>query len=565
LPETNIATRGWGENNCTQHRKEKDFVINSKTTKTGRIISGAFVLAFLFIFSSSAYAFGITEGWEVTGFIRNNSGIFLNHNQDFTQSSNQLATERSWLRLKLDGNIIPDTLSIRLVGQFIYEPKYDIEKGANIHWNEYSEVDLREAYMTYKPVQENTLRIGRQIAAWGESLAFRVGDVINPVDSRFAFTFVNPEDNRIPQWMLRDTQQFPSIRSSIEFIVNPLWTDDKYRVDPLYAEAGTQASCASTSGCTPGWRFAPYPDMRTDGINAVMPYGGTSILPAPLGRSYAYYSPIPFVLPVGYWPTEIPSVRYETPTDNIENLRYGARTSTTAVGYQFGAFYWHTQEYTPVMERGGTRGTTDVGALINPLLAGLYVVPNRDYIMRWPNVNIFGLYANKDMPLGVLRTEATYRPKRTYNTLDPNEPSALTKKDTLSYLLAWDIQTMFRPLSETGTIDINLEYVGDWILEDASYLNVTGYLTPVHKDTHTFLFNIGTNWNYSEYSAGVMVIYNVYNNGAILPSVKWTPDWYNKAFSFDLKYINVFGKDDFEGMGLFRQKDMLVFTTQFSF
>ncbi|MEN6466410.1 MAG: DUF1302 family protein [Syntrophaceae bacterium] len=520
---------------------------------------------FLLLFSFSAYAFEIAKDWDVTGFIRNNSGIFLNDNQDFVRNSDRLATERSWLRLKLDGNIIPDTLSIRLVGQAIYEPKYRIEEGAHINWNEYSEVDLREAFVTWKPVEANTFRVGRQIVTWGESLAFRVGDVINPADTRFSFAFVNLEDSRIPQWMVRDVQQFPSLRSSFEFIVNPLWIQDEYRVDPLYAQAGTQASCASTSGCTPGWRFAPYPEMRTDGINSVTPFGGTTVLPPSLGRSFAFYSPIPGILPTGYWPTEIPQVRYELPTDSIDNLRYGARTSTTAGGVQFGAFYWHTQEYTPVMERGGTRGTTDVGATINPLLAGLYVVPNREYIMRWPNVNIFGAYANKDMPLGVLRTEVTYKPNRVYNTMDPNEPSALTKKDNLACLVAWDAQTMFRPISETGTIDLTLEYMGDFITQDASGLHVTGYLTPIHKDNHSFVAMLGFNWNYSEYSLNIVAMHNVHNNGFLMPTAKWNPDWYDKAFSFEVKYINCYGKDDFEGMGLFRQKDMVVFTTQFSF
>ena len=49
-----------------------------------------------------------------------------------------------------------------------------------------------------------------------------------------------------------------------------------------------------------------------------------------------------------------------------------------------------------------------------------------------------------------------------------------------------------------------------------------------------------------------------------MPSVKYVPDAFNKACSFELKYIGVYGRNDFEGMGLFRQKSMVVLTSQFS-
>ena len=39
----------------------------------------------------------------------------------------------------------------------------------------------------------------------------------------------------------------------------------------------------------------------------------------------------------------------------------------------------------------------------------------------------------------------------------------------------------------------------------------------------------------------------------------------NSAWSFELKYINVFGDNDYEGLGILRKKDMVVFTTQLNF
>ena len=62
-----------------------------------------------------------------------------------------------------------------------------------------------------------------------------------------------------------------------------------------------------------------------------------------------------------------------------------------------------------------------------------------------------------------------------------------------------------------------------------------------------------------------MVIANVHSNGAFIPSAKYNPEWFNKACSFTLQYINPYGSDNFEGLGLFRQKSMVVLTSQFSF
>ena len=512
------------------------------------------------MYSFPSHAIDLAKDWEMTGFLRNNTGIFTG-NQDFTQNNDRLATERNWLRLKIDGQIAPG-LDIRLIGQGIYEPIYRIEEGSTVRTNEYSEIDLREAYLTWRPRQEDMFRVGRQIVTWGESLAFRIGDVINPQDSRFAFSFANLEDTRIPQWMIRGVHQMTKASSSFEWIVNPLITEAKYRVDPLFAQSTSPGPAADGRSYTPGWRFAPYPETRLNFPYSVTPSGWAPgvVLGPPFARSFGYYTPWPGVIPVDYYPTETPVIRYEHPSgaESWRDMRYGARTSTTLAGYQFGAFYWHTQEYTPVIERGGVVGSTT-------LIPGLWVIPNRDYIIRFPEVNIFGAYVNKDMPLGVIRSEATYRPNRSYNTLDPNVPSAVVTRDNLQYLLAWDIQTKNTAISQTGTIDINIEYTGNWVLGNTDYLNSPGYLTPVRRDDHTFLFNVATGWNYDMYSAGVTVIYSVQNNGVIMPSVKYNPEWFNKACSFELKYINVFGKDDFESLGLFRQKSMVVLTSQFSF
>ena len=72
----------------------------------------------------------------------------------------------------------------------------------------YNTYVVRDAYWknTTGPL---TLFVGRQIVTWGESLAFRVGDVINPQDFTWNFGFANLEQSRLPLWMVHPVFKFP--------------------------------------------------------------------------------------------------------------------------------------------------------------------------------------------------------------------------------------------------------------------------------------------------------------------------------------------------------------------
>jgi hypothetical protein len=54
-------------------------------------------------------------------------------------------------------------------------------------------------------------------------------------------------------------------------------------------------------------------------------------------------------------------------------------------------------------------------------------------------------------------------------------------------------------------------------------------------------------------------------SGLIMPTIKWMPSWKDNAFSAELRYIGIYGDDDYEDLGMFRQKDMIILTTQFNF
>jgi len=84
---------------------------------------------------------------------------------------------------------------------------------------------LKEANVTWTP--ENFMfKVGKQIVSWGEMLAFRVMDQINPLDQRRGFADVEFETTIIPIWLIR-AEYFPKIKLNwlrdlgFEFVYNP--------------------------------------------------------------------------------------------------------------------------------------------------------------------------------------------------------------------------------------------------------------------------------------------------------------------------------------------------------
>ena len=84
---------------------------------------------------------------------------------------------------------------------------------------------LKEARLTWTP-GDFMFRVGKQIVSWGELLAFRIMDQINPLDSRRGFLDIEFETTIIPTWLFR-TDYYPKINSSwlqdlgFEFVWNP--------------------------------------------------------------------------------------------------------------------------------------------------------------------------------------------------------------------------------------------------------------------------------------------------------------------------------------------------------
>ena len=130
----------------------------------------------------------------------------------------------------------------------------------------YNTYQLRDAWWENKTGPLTTF-IGNQIVVWGQSLAFRVGDVINPTDTCWAFGFANLEQSRVPQWMVHPILNLPEwgplTSNFLELVVQPgfqpNWQPEQYQ-DPYHKyrsalTAGRALPCLPAASHGPSARF----------------------------------------------------------------------------------------------------------------------------------------------------------------------------------------------------------------------------------------------------------------------------------------------------------------------
>ncbi len=518
----------------------------------GRLLSAAVgvigFMALLLLVPKSSRAFNEVDygaqnqsSISVYGFLRNNTGMFLD-TQPYQENGNQLATERTWLRTYVDWRP-SDKLKLWANIQFAYEPDYDVENGfennpsylgkpVSTQYSEYDDVNdvLREFYLEWTPNSATDIKMGRQIAIWGESLTDQVGDVINPIDQRDAMAFTNWEDSRVPQWMIRSIHDLSSLNSSFEWIVSPLLTSDAYRVnrDAGYAQEAFPSDAAPY--WTPGQRFGMYPEDRP---NVITPTN------------------------TGNYGLEIPSGFAEQFPDTWNDMRYGFRTATYAGGYHFGLMYWHTQSYEPLLKRG------EVVGFIPFLNKNI-----RSYSLVHPSYDIYGAYMDKQLPWpGVIRAEAIYSPNKPFNTFDPTDADALVKRNYVKYEIGYDLNNyLYYQWHNTAPFDLTIEHVGEWV-QDNKGLAYIIYATEQPSYVARFNGRLSTNWFYDRLEGELIVSYWPWqHSGLIMPDITWKPGWMKQQnLSIQLKYINVYGDSHYAGLGFLDTKDMVVLTTEFDF
>jgi hypothetical protein len=93
--------------------------------------------------------------------------------------------------------------------------------------NAHPDCFLREFYADMD-IADTHVRVGRQIVVWGKTDAFRLQDIVNPLDLGFHNIFPDLDERYIPQWILDVTHSFGAVGPLDDVSLEFVWNFDKF-------------------------------------------------------------------------------------------------------------------------------------------------------------------------------------------------------------------------------------------------------------------------------------------------------------------------------------------------
>ena len=516
------------------------------------------------------------SGLHVSGFLSQTFGMWQNPEnlRQYTTARNSLAVSRTWLQV--DENYrLNENNSFFMREWFVYEPPYswNSANGQGQYGNEfYNQYTVRDAWWENKTGPLTTY-VGNQIVVWGQSLAFRVGDVINPVDTTWAFGFANLEQSRIPQWMVHPIWNLPEfgplqsnfLEGVLDPRLQPMWNSCNYGDHRYDGECNVNAGSVN-NGFSGGVGFDPAGPFSVNltnlqhfypGRTAI--YGG-SILPphgapfqnsnlaltglsaeqfwctnAPfVGSASQPFNPVPKGLqrPCKFSNASGAPVigQWKIPASTVANWDEGIRFHTLVGGAELTAFYWNAwndypnvswQQYTNQF-RANFYPTQKVG------MTGDMPIPMPSSVSEY-------------LPI-VGRAEGVYTNHEADLSFDyVGHPNLLKYTDMASWMLALDVDQAYAPwLTSTGNLSANVELYDEIALDGSQSMFETfgpstgggpGTYTTNYKNNVSALFNIGTSWMWEDIEPAWTMIFNPNGRSFLLfPSLTLNPPWTKKYF-----------------------------------
>jgi hypothetical protein len=551
-------------------------------------------------------------GLHVSGYLSQQFGLWQDPQalRDFTKSRNSLSVARTLLQVDENYKLNEEN-NFFFREWFVYEPPYDFNSRNNPAWSAasrnhssfghfmngyYNNYQVRDAWWETK-IGPLTLYTGNQIAVWGQSLAFRVGDVVNPTDTCWAFGFANLEQSRTPQWMLHPILNLPEAgpfqSNFLEGIWQPGWAPNYWpeqQYDPYGKYIGEGSKAARALPCLPSASHGPsarfdihYTTQQRFLLSAQLITGavvadpdqhqiwwcsqfkglnfpGTNPLPKKLQNSIPCklnlskhnnpYAPIGdgSLIDIGVW--NIPGMQPQNWNDGIR--------AHTIVGPAELTAFWYNDNM-----NGGSPGA----AIWHPF-TNLY-----DY--HYQDIQDIGVTGDAPLPVPgsigeflplVFRAEGVYQNHEPFSDSNPYNFSAHSYSDVIKWMLALDIDQAYAPwLTATGNLSANLE-VEDTLITNLRRTFVSNAVSNnLPKNDINILFNIGTSWLWNDIQPSYTMIYEVKGiNMAIFPAVVLNPPWTKKYF-LKVQAIELLGGDKLTGIGFFKGQSMLLGTLQYNF
>ncbi len=93
--------------------------------------------------------------------------------------------------------------------------------------NAHPDCFVREAYADLD-LAATHVRVGRQIVVWGKTDAFRLQDIVNPLDLGIHNIFPDLDERYIPQWILDVTHSFGTVGPLDDVSLEFVWNFDKF-------------------------------------------------------------------------------------------------------------------------------------------------------------------------------------------------------------------------------------------------------------------------------------------------------------------------------------------------
>jgi len=593
---------------------------------------------------------GWLSGLHVSGYASQTFGMWQNPTTlaDFTASRNNLAVARSLLQV--DENYrLNENNTFFMREWFVYEPPYSFDSaningspnmlgynplanritafaplgipnlgGAGAHSYGHFMNDWSNNYTVRDAWWENkagplTTYVGNQIVVWGQSLAFRVDDVVNPTDTTWAFGFANLEQSRTPQWMVHPILNLPEFgpltSNFLEGVLipgfQPMWTECDYP-DGRYSgecqsKAGRVAVGAPSIMHGPSSRFdVHYDNQYRFGGNAqlVIPgfpfpgYGGFAHGLAAQPAAREFFACSQFHQPAIHTRGPNPFPAFLVHPCNLGLNKGTVPYGPTGDGAIVDIGQWRIPGMQPNNWNEGLRFHTLIGATE---LTATYFNNNTSFnffpeSLKWtPYTNLWtyqysdnqeaGVTADRPLPMPaavgeylplVGRAEVEY-----INHADPNGtmiPMDMTDQrytDILEWMLAVDLDQAFAPwLTSTGNLSANVEVFDEMLMDDAKLAQWVGNDVTEHIGKHqiSVLLNIGTSWWWEDFAPTFTGIWSPKGNTLLLfPSVVLNPPWTKKYF-MKLQAIEVMGGDrqSPEG-GLLKGESLLTAQFQYNF
>ena len=519
------------------------------------------------------------------GFAENVSGLSVSHGSRFFNTSNRFVMERFTIQPEFNVEMT-DWAKFFISWRFVKEPRYSAEtksREASVSYfppqpvrplrvtfyDEYSPVPW-EAVLDASPTDRLKLRIGRQFISWGETDGFRLLDVINPQDLRFAPpaapNLFNLDESRIPSWGLRALYTIRPVSNTIfEFFALPGSLDAaEQRVDEFMGSNDTTDRKVRFGL----WSAHPETRLVIAGNNA-------------FGNLFA--NPLNPARCVGAGCLVIPSTTRELP-DASDSWKVGARITHSIGKLNFGLGYiwgFNPQASDMVFKVTGVSCSADLPACTQagqaPSVVNLKLINAR--------TNIFAGHFNytvdqlASLPVNTaIRGEMALYPSEPYNISqypgsfglmagpNPKYPDGIVKKNTLRYALGFDRTTLIPFLQDDPwrPFRMSFQIFQRIIFDHENGIHPFFSAEQIRTVTTNLTFRVSTGYLGDTILPDVFLSYDPAGYWSANPAVTYAPPW-NEKISLSLIGAFYGGHNKFANLGLFSEKDSVFLKMRYQF